>query len=399
MAHRAPVSGRRDAAEQRDLTRREWLRIGGGTAAALALTACGAPGAGPARSRLARPHARGPFIAPLVSGERVVRTTAGLRPYRPSGFVVRGARLGEKLLVHNYGHGGGGITLSWGSASLALTETRGVTARSAAVLGCGAVGLATARLLQDRGWDVTIYAKDLPPHTTSNVAGGLWGPTSVFAPDRLTSTFETRFARAARVSHHAFQNLVGAGYGVRWVEQYYLGDQPLPVPYYIRTLPDLYPGATDLQPEEHPFPVVHVRRIVTMLIEPGVYLRRLMADFRMAGGDVIVRELREPAEVAALPQPVVFNCTGLGAGALFGDDELTPVKGQLAFLPPDPAVDFATIGGGQGSLYMFPRRDGILLGGTFERGESSTVPDPAETDRIVQEHARLFGAMGDGSGG
>ena len=44
--------------------------------------------------------------------------------------------------------------------------------RRAAIIGCGVVGLSTARLLQRRGWQVTIYARDLPPNTTSNVAIG-----------------------------------------------------------------------------------------------------------------------------------------------------------------------------------------------------------------------------------
>ena len=52
-------------------------------------------------------------LAPVVVDEsRIVRTVAGLRPYRRQGFVVRAEALGEKRLVHNYGHGGGGITLS-----------------------------------------------------------------------------------------------------------------------------------------------------------------------------------------------------------------------------------------------------------------------------------------------
>ena len=42
---------------------------------------------------------------------------------------------------------------------------------------------------------------------------------------------------------------------------------------------------------------------------------------------------------------------------------------------------------------MFPRSDGILLGGTFERGNDSLVPDPVETARVVEEHSRLFGGL------
>ena len=54
-----------------------------------------------------------------IDQRRVIRMVAGLRPYRPTGFVVHAEALGDKKLVHNYGHGGGGITLSWGSSKLA----------------------------------------------------------------------------------------------------------------------------------------------------------------------------------------------------------------------------------------------------------------------------------------
>jgi len=68
-----------------------------------------------------------------------------------------------------------------------------------------------------------------------------------------------------------------------------------------------------------------------------------------------VREFRDRSEVLALEEPVVLNCTGLGAAALFGDAELTPVRGPLVFVPPDDRVDYLTIGGGDSVLYMFPR--------------------------------------------
>ena len=90
---------------------------------------------------------------------------------------------------------------------------------------------------------------------------------------------------------------------------------------------------------------------------------------------------------------MIFNCTGLGARTLFADDELTPVRGQLVFMPADERVDYLTHGSGQGLLYMFPRADGILLGGTYERGATHLEPDAETTERIVREHARMFAAM------
>ena len=163
--------------------------------------------------------------------------------------------------------------------------------------------------------------------------------------------------------------------------------------YYLRELPDLFPSLAELGPGEHPFPSPFVNRFVSMLIEPAVFLRRTMSDVREAGGRFGVREFRDRSEVLALEEPVVLNCTGLGAAALFGDAELTPVRGQLVFVPPDDRVDYLTIGGGDSVLYMFPRSDGILLGGTFERGASHLTADAATTERIVREHARISREM------
>src|SRR5688572_13468195 len=66
-----------------------------------------------------------PRFAPVkVARNRIIRTVVGLRPYRKEGFVVEAERLGNKLLVHNYGHGGAGVTLSWGTSSLAVDIAR-----------------------------------------------------------------------------------------------------------------------------------------------------------------------------------------------------------------------------------------------------------------------------------
>ena len=117
-------------------------------------------------------------LAPLkVARDRRIRTVVGLRPYRPEGFVLTNERLGEKVVVHNYGHGGGGVSLSWGVALMAAEQARNLEDRGVAVLGCGVVGLSTARVLQRRGKAVTLYTRELPPETTSNVAGALWYPT------------------------------------------------------------------------------------------------------------------------------------------------------------------------------------------------------------------------------
>ena len=83
-----------------------------------------------------------------VSRSRIIRSIAGLRPFRPSGFVVNAERMNDKVIIHNYGHGGGGITLSWGTSHLAMELANETEYKRCAILGCGAAGLSAARLMQ-----------------------------------------------------------------------------------------------------------------------------------------------------------------------------------------------------------------------------------------------------------
>jgi glycine/D-amino acid oxidase-like deaminating enzyme len=326
-----------------------------------------------------------------VSPDRVIRTVVGLRPFRASGFLVKLEKLGSKIVIHNYGHGGAGITLCWGTAALAVEEALKTGKTRYAVLGCGAVGLATARLLQRKGFSVTIYAKELPPETTSNVAGGLWFPASVYDGSQpLSPAFMEQFRRACRLSQRMFQDLVGDHYGVRWIEHF----------IFYRQQPNSFnqPGGADLYPETKfhqdakqflGFP--YALQYHTMMIEPTIYLNAVLRDFYLAGGKVVVRAFNHRREVLALPEPVVVNCTGLGARALFGDEELEPVKGQLTILLPQPEIDYSFVVAERNKpLYMFPRRDGIVLGGTNERGEWSLEPNTEESRRILQGHAEIF---------
>jgi glycine/D-amino acid oxidase-like deaminating enzyme len=327
-----------------------------------------------------------------VSEERIIRIDVGLRPFRPSGFRVEREALGDHVLVHNYGHGGGGITLSWGTAKLAVDLGYDAARPDVAVLGCGAVGLATARLLQERGARVRIYAKDLPPNTTSNVAGAQWWPASTFDSDRITPEFRERHFQAASFAFRRYQSLVGDAYGVSWETNYSLSHRP--GSSYPAGEDDpmrqLVVNQRDLAVDEHNFPHPFVRQFDTMMIETPLYLRRMEFDVRQAGAEIVVREFADVAQVQALPERTIFNCTGLGAGRLFGDAELEPVRGQLAILLPQPEVTYNTIAR---EGYMFGRRDGIVLGGTFEHGEWSLEPDPAAIARIIVGHRSIFDRM------
>ncbi len=325
-------------------------------------------------------------LAPVIADEsRIIRTMAGLRPYRRQGFVVRVDQLGDKRLVHNYGHGGAGITLSWGTSKLAAELGLPGHAGSAAVIGSGVVGLSTARLVQEAGFPVTIYTAALPPDTTSNIAGGQFHPAYAFNEGDVTPNFMAQFTRALDYSWRRFQIMVGEDYGIRWLPTYVETDGP-----EAKTIATFPPINRMLTSAENPFPWDGTLRYDTMYVETGRYLRQMIRDVQIAGGKIDVRKFATPAEIAALPESLVFNCTGLGSRDLFDDQDLHPARGQLAILEPQPEVQYAFTGG---PGYMFPRPDGIILGGTFEVDQWDTTPDPATISRIVDRHKAFFASF------
>ncbi len=68
---------------------------------------------------------RGVALEERLSGVQVLEDkVVGLRPGRPTIRLEAELLSGDGLCVHNYGHGGAGVTLSWGGAEEALELIR-----------------------------------------------------------------------------------------------------------------------------------------------------------------------------------------------------------------------------------------------------------------------------------
>jgi glycine/D-amino acid oxidase-like deaminating enzyme len=378
-----------------DLGRRAFLKTGGTGLLGLTLGGCASRA-----TRLSGLDLRTRLEPVQAKSERIIRTTVGLRPFRPSGFVVRAERFDARLLIHNYGHGGAGHSLGWGTGLLAAELASEDERRRVAVVGCGTVGLTTARQLQRRGFTVTIYAKSLPPNTTSNMAFAGFTPRSgLVDSDRQTAAWNSQFRQAAEASYRELQLLAGRDYGISWVPTYALtNDVPRTATQSRPSLVPPQPGWITLQPGEHPFPSRYATQRPTLRIEPSIYLDALIRDFLAFGGRIVIREFDEPRDLWSLYEPIIVNCTGLGSRELFDDDELIPVKGQLTFLVPQPGVNYSTRGGVPGGisggfLHMMPRGDGIALGGTAERGVWDMEPNVEASERILRAHQEMFSRM------
>jgi D-amino-acid oxidase len=323
-------------------------------------------------------------LTPDLSDSQIQGFVACIRPYRRKTFRLEVEKLGQTILVHNYGHGGAGITLSWGSALEATDLLRKQVPPPAevAVLGAGVLGLSTAHCLLEAGYRVSVYAREFTPEATSHKAGGQWCPSFVQVEE--SDAAKERFARMLRRSYAEFRKRMGAEWGVVERPNYVEG-------FEARSFEKIPKGV--LPPREKldrlPFRNVHAGGLVyqTLLIEPPRYMKRLLEAVKVLKADLHQATFRSRDEISGLNQKAVVNCLGLGARAVFNDELVVPVRGQIVLLKPQPLPYLLVHLHG----HMYPRDDALFLGGTFEMGVENLKPDPDACRQILQRNRAFFG--------
>ena len=349
-----------------------------------------------------------PALAPVrAHADRLFDITVCLRPFRAQGPRIEAERIGDTQVVHNYGHGGSGWSLSWGSATLAMQKALVNSPAQVAVIGCGAIGLTSAIMAQRSGAQVTIYARDLLPQTRSARATGSWTPDSrISLKDAAGPGFGEVWEQMARVSFKTYRQYLGLpGTPVEFTDRYALSDEPfeqareesekldtLGFGNYSDRIRDLTPRAQDLPTGATPFPVKYVRRSQSMQFNIADYAHTLMTDFFTAGGKFVRKEFHAPNDLTQLKEKVVINCPGYAARDWWKDNSITPVRGQIAWLIPQPEVNY---GFNYKNISILSRRDGIVVqdlnGGDMRGyGNSTELADRAEADNAVATIAELY---------
>jgi len=337
--------------------------------------------------------------------DRLFDITVCLRPFRAAGPRLDTEMIGDTLVVHNYGHGGSGWSLSWGSGTIAVKKAMERSPREIAVIGCGALGLTTAILAQRAGAQVTIYCKDLVQQARSARASGVWTPDSRIAlASAAGPAFGALWEEMARTSWKTYRSYLGLpGNPIEFKDRYALYDGTPPAGLseppgsldfaaYGNRIADLTPRSVVLQGADVPFPVPFARRSSTLQFNVHAYADKLLGDFHVAGGKIERREFHEAGEFARLPQKVVINCTGYGARALMRDDSIVPVRGQIGWLIPQPEVNYGFF---YRDVSVVSRSDGIVVqwiagGDMFGYGDDHEVVDRAEAERGVGVLEELY---------
>lgn len=347
-------------------------------------------------------------IVPIRANvDRIFRITVCLRPFRAAGPRIETEQVGRKLVVHNYGHGGSGWSLSWGSAQIAVAQAMANSPREIAVIGAGALGLTAAITAQRAGAKVVIYAKERFPEVRSARATGSWTPDSrVAMANAVGPDFARQWSAMTHSSYAAWQGYVGLpGAPVGWNDRYTLSDlapdemraaaaatEVTGFAHYSNLIADISPRSQVFGPGSHPFATRYALRNSQMVFNVAGLAHLLTNDFLLAGGRIETAEFHAPSDLGRLKEKVIINCTGYGARALFRDESLVPVRGQIAWLLPQAGVDYGLF---YNNVSVLGRADGIVVqdmgpNDGFGFNDPSEAPDRAAAEASVRAIAALW---------
>jgi D-amino-acid oxidase len=161
---------------------------------------------------------------------------------------------------------------------------------------------------------------------------------------------------------------------------------------YGGLLSGLTPPYRSLAAGENPFPVARARMGTSMQFNIAALGQRLMDDFQREGGRIVEMSFDTPADILRLSEPVVVNCTGYGARALWNDQSIVPVRGQIAWLRPQPEVRYGVY---YRHVVVLPHPEGIVVQETgrsdmYGYGNDDETPDRREAETAISTMAPLF---------
>lgn len=250
------------------------------------------------------------------------------------------------------------------------------------VIGCGVSGLTTGLCLLEAGHRVTVWARDLPPQTTSNVAAAVWLPFKAFPVERVTAWGKTTFQRFKALQAEPES-------GVFMANVLDLKKEPSADPWWVAAVEDFRHASQDELPPGY----VDGFAFEAPVIDTRVYLDYLLHIFRARGGQIYQRAIADLAEAFA-QNSVVINCSGLGARELVGDRDLHAARGQVMRVKHNGFRQVLVDEHDPAQLtYIVPRTHDIVLGGTYEEENESTEINPETSQAILQRCIQLVPAF------
>lgn len=320
---------------------------------------------------------------PNISQQEMMGASVGIRPFRKTGIRLQTESLQDKLIVHNYGYGGSGLTLAFGGSNevLKILDNQKISSKVIAVLGAGVVGLATAYDLLEKGYEVHIYSDKWNPDLTSNIAAGVWTPLSF--PKDLSLEKQKQHEEMLEIAKQRLLKSTGSDpefAGVKQMYYYIFGSYQNPI------------KTTDQREEV----VVHFdngvikngRRMYRLGLDGKLFMEDLYSKVKSKGGVFQQQHFENVEQVLNLEESIIINCMSMGSREIFDDPEFIFVRGQVIYFKPQADIDYMLaqpqLTDSNYFVLIYPWSDRIILGGIYEHGQEELIINPETTDNMIK---------------
>ena len=132
--------------------------------------------------------------------------------------------------------------------------------------------------------------------------------------------------------------------------------------------------------------------MIVPIIAPPIYLKYLSDGIEAKGGRIELREIESLDELAD-EAPLLINCSGVGARKLAKDNAVYPIRGQTVLV--DAPQILAGYMDNSEVVHIFPRPDGVLLGGIKWEHDWKKAVDLELSRAIVADCARIEPSLAD----
>lgn len=336
------------------------------------------------------------------------------RPMRKGSPAMFIQKTRNKIIAHNYGHGGSGWTLGPGATQYVINLLeqeldKNVIGKNEpiAIIGAGVIGYMSALELLNRGYtNITIYAASFDDLASHN-AGALLAPVSM---DNNPSM--QKIINKIGVEAYKFYKNIAQGKhtqftptGVKIMSAYFDNRQDSGLEPYVGIVME---PAKDVILD---FQNGTTRKMVAY--DDGIFINThlLMEDLYNTLKNQIRFVKTKLSDFETLKERVVLNCTGIGAKDLANDEKMVSVQGHLIMLKnqnPSDINHMILVYFDKGktksnfkikrSFYMFPKRlpgypenDIGVIGGTFIEGADDSTPHDEEYDIMLEATKKFYG--------
>jgi len=320
----------------------------------------------------------------------------------------------DKIVAHNYGHGGSGWTLAPGAAAYVndllvqeMDKANQDQATPITIIGAGALGLFTAHDLIDKGYhNVTVVAENFESLTSHN-AGGILAPVSMSNAPEMQGLID----KIGIDAYKFYMTIINKTHPL-------IKEGAIKVPTYFQNREDSglepYVGVVMEPAKDVILDFGNGTQQPMVAYDDGIFMNTpgLMKSLRQTLEGRVKFEQRKIKSFDEIDTPVIINCSGLGAKDLNNDQEMVSVQDHLIMLKDQNPADMHMIlvyfgddktASGQDvtrSFYYFPKQlwgskpqDIGVIGGTFIKNADASTPDNIEFDIMMNGARKFYGLL------